>query len=123
MHDFHCVVMLLIWLILLVLNLWVFQKSKAQGNLLMAVGGAVMGLVYFVFLVSRFPSEFVQLWLPMIGMLIFAAGFFLSVRPMVQSQLDSLKQKLHDVTASKPAPEGDAAPGGDAAPEDEPKDE
>ena len=50
----------------------------------------------------------------LLGMLAFTAGVFLSVQPMVQAQIDKLKQKVHDVTTEKSEKKEAEGGGGDA---------
>ena len=65
MHILFGIVMLLVWLVLIVLNFWLFQKTKNQGNLLMVLGAAVLALVHFIALVAVGASQFLVFWLPM----------------------------------------------------------
>lgn len=113
METVFLILMLLLWGVLLVLNLWVWQKGKGKGNLVMLVGAGIMMLAWLLLLTSEFPSTFVAMWLPLIGMIAFVGGFYLSVQPMVQAHIDALKKKLHDVTAEKKTEEksdkGDAS--------------
>ena len=101
MMTFLPIMMLLAWGALFVLNMWVWQKSKAQGNLIMMVGSAVLMLAWLLMLTSEVPSTFIYAWLPILGTLAFVAGFFLSVRPMVQVHIEALKKKLQEATAEK----------------------
>ena len=52
------------------------------------------------------------LWFILIGQGAFAAGFYLSVKPMVEAQLAALKDKVKSATSEK-KPE-DAGDGGDS---------
>lgn len=114
MLSFMIVVMLLAWIVLAVLNFWVFQKGKHQGNLLMLIGAAVMVFYFFVALITTGASAFLAYWVPMIGMIVFVLGFFLSVQPMVQAQIDAIRKKVQDVTSDREKPQAEAGGEGDA---------
>src|SRR5262245_3768827 len=90
--------MLLIWAVWVVLNLWIWQKTKAMANLLMLVASA-----YFVLdgLMGIFDQMLGGLWMHLIALGVLTAGFFLSVQAQVKAQLDALKAKIHSATAKK----------------------
>ncbi len=88
----------LVWAVWLVLNLWMWQKTKAQANLLMMVGAGVLTLTYVMRAFTwDAPGTFIEL----AAVVVLTAGFFLSVRPMVEAQLAKLREKLHNVTSHK----------------------
>lgn len=101
----------LLWLVLAILNFWVWSKGKAQGNLLMAIGSATAALAFFIVMVST-PSEFVVFWMPIIGTGIFVAGFYLTVKPMVAVHIEAMKKKASSIAK--------AATGDDAKPRQNP---
>ena len=88
---------LLVWVVWVVLNLWIWQKTKAVGNLLMMLGAAGAGFVQLMAFFKEWMGN--GIWLVSLAAL--TAGFFLSVRPMVEAQLAKLREKLHSVTAGK----------------------
>lgn len=110
----------LTWGVLAILNYWVWSKTKAKGNLIMLCGAAAVALANIITTFSTFPGEFVLLWLPTLGAIAFTAGFFLSVKPLVEAQLASLKKKMEslkeataekadEATADKPAEDSGTA--------------
>jgi hypothetical protein len=91
-------VMLLAWIALLVLNIWVWQKTKTHGPLLMIVGASLTALTHFITLVAM-PTTFLFALLPIVGIGVFVYGYYLSVRPMVQARVDALAAKIRTVTS------------------------
>ena len=104
----------LVWGALLVLNLWIFQKTKARGNLLMIVGAALLALSGLLWAftgsevaelpgvtIRQYPDPFVAIWLPLAGAVLLLIGFYFTVKPMVETHIEALKKKLQDVTADK----------------------
>jgi prolipoprotein diacylglyceryltransferase len=87
----------LVWGVLALLNFWVWSKSKSQGNLLMCAGAAVAALAGLIGAISTPDGKFGMFWFPWIGHVLFAAGFYLSVKPMVAAQLAELKKKATDL--------------------------
>ncbi len=86
----------LIWAVWVVLNLWIWQKSKASGNLLMMVGAAVMALASII---GAFGEPF--------------GGFYLPVKPMVAAHLAALQAKVKGIgkgSGTPPAAGGGAPP-------------
>ncbi len=111
------IVMLLAWVALLVLNIWVWQKTKAHGPLLMIVGASLTALTHFITLVAM-PTTFLFALLPIVGIGVFVYGYYLSVRPMVQARVDALAAKIRTVTSdgsSGPSDEEAGAPDATAA--------
>jgi hypothetical protein len=90
------IVTLLLWATWVVLNLWIWQKTKATGNLLMLIGSAVMT---FDVLLGMF-EQYTTYWLNILALGTLTVGFFYSVRPMVEAHLAKLKEKIHHATAS-----------------------
>jgi hypothetical protein len=88
---------LLVWVVWVVLNLWIWQKTKAIGNLLMLIGAAGAGFVQLMLFFNEFVGN--GIWL--VSLAVLSAGFFLSVRPMVEAHLAKLRAKLHNVTSPK----------------------
>ena len=81
----------LIWGIWVVLNLWIWQKSKAKGNLLMLVGASILTLVgLMMFFEFGLSSVYLLMW---VGPFVLTAGFYLSVKPMVAAQIAALQAK------------------------------
>jgi len=87
----------LIWAIWLVLNLWIWQKTKATGNLLMMIGAAGAAFMQLMLFFNEYMGN--GIWLASLAAL--TVGFFLSVRPMVEAHLAKLREKLHSATAKK----------------------
>jgi hypothetical protein len=85
----------LLWTVWVVLNLWIWQKTKAQGNLLMLIGSAATAFYCLLWMLG----EFMSLWILILALGALTVGFFLSVRPMVEAHLAKLKEKLHHATA------------------------
>jgi hypothetical protein len=94
----------LLWTGWVVLNLWIWQKTKALGNLLMLVGAAVLGFMQFL---RAFTWAWGH-WLDFLALGALSLGFFLSIRPLVEAQLAALKAKIQSATTSKK--EGSAPP-------------
>jgi len=85
----------LMWAVWVVLNLWIWKKTKASANMLMLCGSAALGLFY---LIHAFTWRGPGYWLVAVGTGVLSAGFFLSVKPLVEAQLNALKAKMHAVT-------------------------
>ncbi len=98
----------LIWAVWVVLNLWIWQKSKASGNLLMMVGAAVMALASII---GAFGEPFGGFWLHFIALLVLSGGFYLSVKPMVAAHLAALQAKVKGIgKGSGPPPAAGGGP-------------
>lgn len=120
---FEELLLALVWGALLLLTIWVWQKTKAQGNLLMMIGAAVLTLaaVLFAFTgsetipgfgtIKAFPGSFVMFWMPFIGAILLLVGYYFTVKAMVDSHIEALKKKLHDVAGEKKTEGGES--GGD----------
>ncbi len=100
---FEPFLLFLVWGVLLLFNLWLWQKTKGQGNLVMMVGAGVLALAALLFAFES-VSRFVWFWLPFIGAVILVIGFYLTSKTIVDAHLTGLKTKLHDITAEKKAP-------------------
>jgi hypothetical protein len=94
-----------------VLNLWLFQKTKAVANLLMMLGAAYI-LLHFVFVL--FGGLLGGPWMLLLAFSVVTAGFFLSVRAQVEAQLTRMRQRIQEMTSGKK--DGSAPPPGAAAP-------
>lgn len=81
----------LIWAVWVVLNLWIWQKTKATGNLLMLIGSGVLA---FIDILAAFTWRGPGSWLSILALITLSAGFFLSVKPLVDAQLKALQDKL-----------------------------
>lgn len=93
------IVQLLAWSAVGVFNLWIWQKSKALANLLMMLGAFGIALWGLAFIVESVTIFKLARWTTLIGTLAFAYGFFLSIQPQIQAQLDSIKAKAKDATS------------------------
>lgn len=93
----------LVWIVMLVFNLWMFQKTKGQGNLIMLVGAGILALVYLLWAFAS-VSTFTLFWMPLIGTIVLVFGFYKTAKPIVDQEIGALKTKLHDVTAEKRKP-------------------
>jgi hypothetical protein len=100
--SFEEFLILLIWVVWLVLNLWIWQKSKAQGNLLMMIGAALLAFVSLMGLFNVILGEG-AFWLMFFGLVALTVGFFLSVKPMVAAQMAAIGGKLKNVTSPPPS--------------------
>ena len=93
----------LIWAIWAVLNLWIWQKSKATGNLLMLGGSAVLAVLYLLASFGVNIAWDAHYWLSLFSLIALTAGFYLSVKPMVAAQLAGIGTKLR-AGAESPKP-------------------
>ena len=87
----------LMWGVWVVLNLWIWQKTKALGNMLMLCGAGALALCHVLRSFTWGPTYFIDF----LGIGALTAGFFLSVKPIVDAQLKALQAKLHSATHSK----------------------
>jgi hypothetical protein len=93
LFTFELFLLGLVWAVMVLLNVWLYQKSKAQGNLLMLIGA---GLLAFVSLLSGFGANlgmFVWGWFPIFGAVLVVAGFYLTVKTLVAANIAALKEK------------------------------
>ena len=79
-----------------VLALWVWQKNKNNANLLTLIGAAALGLMYLFMGLKINLGDFYQILLAAgsVGLLI---GSYLTVKPMVEEQMASLKAKMESL--------------------------
>ena len=92
-YGFHgdAFVIGLLWAGWVVLNLWIWQKTKAQSNLLMLCGSGLLAITYLIRAISwHQPGS----WADIVGLGLVSAGFFMSVKPLVEGHLSALKNKL-----------------------------
>lgn len=100
----------LIWLVFGVLNLWIWQKGKGQGNLLMMIGGFTIGGANLITSFSTIPEAFLFFWVPTIGAALILAGFYLTSAKLIEAQMAGIKakmMKLKEATSEKD--DGDAS--------------
>ncbi len=92
---FGMLVAALVWAAFAVLNFWIWSKSKATGNLLMLIAGGWFALsrVLWSFGTMLLGWENFQ-WTELIGIGLLTAGFYLSVKPMVEAQIAALQAKV-----------------------------
>lgn len=81
-----------------VLNLWLFQKTKAMANLLMMLGAAYI-LLHSLF--GLFNGVLGGPWMYLLAFAVLTLGFFLSVRAQVEAQLAKMRQRIQDMTSGK----------------------
>ena len=97
---FEPFLLFLVWAVMLVMNLWMFQKTKGRGNLLMTIGAGCLGLSALLYAFESF-GKFQMFWLPFIGAIVLVFGFYVTSKPIVDAHLEALKKKLHEVTTEK----------------------
>jgi hypothetical protein len=105
--TFFGLVGLLVWVVWAFLNLWIWQKAKSNGNLLMLVGAAVLAVGDLLAILSATTDTAV---IALIGLIVLTIGFYVSVKPMVAAQIAALQSKVKDMTSSKPGAGGGAPP-------------
>ena len=98
--QFELFLTFLVWAVMLVLNLWMWQKTKANGNLLMLVGAGCLGLASMLLSFGT-AGEFLHTWLPLIGAVLVVTGFYYTAKPIVDVHIQALKKKLADATSEK----------------------
>jgi hypothetical protein len=90
----------LAWGVWVVLNLWIWQKTKATANLIMLIASGVLAVSYVVRSFAAGPDVIIDV----LAVIALTAGFFMSVRPMVEAHLAKLKDKLpHGGGSSNPS--------------------
>jgi hypothetical protein len=99
---------MLLWAVWMVLNFWLFQKTKAIANLLMLVASAYMTLVTIVRWFAADPLG--GPWMGFVAFFLLTLGFFLSVRAQVEAQLARLRQRVADMATGKKDGGGSAPP-------------
>lgn len=102
---FESFLIFLIWGVMLVMNLWMFQKTKGRGNLLMLIGAGCLALSALLYSIATFAdpgtAKFVMFWLPLIGAVLVVLGFYMTAKPVVDVHIEALKKKLSEATAEK----------------------
>ena len=105
---FELVLTGLVWAAMVVLNLWMWQKSKANSSLLMLIGSGLIGAPS---LMGGFGIAFGGMgWMWMIGSTLLLVGFYLSVKPMVAAQLAALQSKVKGAAAQVTHKDGAGTP-------------
>ena len=94
---FSFFLMALIWVVMLVLNLWIWQKAKSQGNLLMTIGAGLLAFASLDAALGLAISYDMMMWFHVIGSGLVVAGFYMSVKPMVAAQLAHLQSKMKGI--------------------------
>lgn len=92
------ILVVLCWAVWVVLNLWLFQKTKAVANLLMMLGAAYI-LLHSLF--GLFGGVLGGPWMYLLAFAVLTLGFFLSVRAQVEAQLTRMRQRIQDMTSGK----------------------
>ena len=95
--TFPMILLALIWAVLGLLNFWIWKKTKGQGNLLMMIGGFVASGAYLIVALTTAPGEFMFLWLPILALGTFAAGFYMTVSKLIEAQMAGGKAKLKEL--------------------------
>ena len=102
---FESFLVFLVWAVMLVMNLWMFQKTKGRGNLLMLIGAGCLSLsaliISFAKIADPGTANFILFWLPLIGAILLVLGFYMTAKPVVDAEIAALKKKLSDATAEK----------------------
>lgn len=102
---FESFLVFLIWAVMLVMNLWMFQKTKGRGNLFMLIGAGCLSLSALILSLAKFADPgaltFVMFWLPLIGAILLVLGFYMTAKPVVDVHIEALKKKLKEATAEK----------------------
>ena len=117
---FESFLVFLVWAVMLVMNLWMFQKTKGRGNLLMLIGAGCLSLSAFIISIAKIAdpgtASFILFWLPLIGAILLVLGFYMTAKPVVDAQIEALKKKIQESRAEKEdeAPAADEAKGDDA---------
>ena len=114
--DFNWLLLTLVWVAFGVLNLWIWQKGKAQGNMLMMIGGFLLALIWVLLFFESNPGAFLGNWGPVIGSGLILAGFYMTSAKLIEAQLAGIKakmQKLKEATAEKD--DGDKGESSDAS--------
>lgn len=102
---FESFLVFLIWAVMLLMNLWMFQKTKARGNLLMLIGAGCLSVSALIISIAKIADPgtagFLLYWLPLIGAILVVLGFYMTAKPVVDDQIAALKKKLQDATGEK----------------------
>ena len=110
--HFENFLQMLVWGALLLLNVWIWQKSKSQSSLLMMIGAGLLtaGQLIWAFTgsetiagvtIEKYPGDFVVYWMPLIGSALLLVGYYLSVEKLVAANIAALKDKIDSATSGK----------------------
>lgn len=109
----------LLWAFLAALNFWVWRRSKSSGHLVMLLGGAWLAQYYVLaaFEICLIGAANYALAV-VFGSLLFAIGFYVSVKPLVSDDLARARHWLGGkvgrpgaATSSAPSPSAAPQPG------------
>jgi len=114
----------LAWGFVATLNFWIWRRSKSAGHLVMLVGSGWLALSYLLATFDWSPFGLAHADLSFLfGSVIFVAGFYLSVKPLVAGELGKVRRLVASklgtpgVTPTIPyAPPSASAPPRPAAP-------
>ncbi len=112
---FESLLVCLVWVGMVVLNVWLWQKSKAQGNLLMLIGAALYAFVYLMGAFAVEVGRFVYFWFPLFGAILLVWGFYLTVKVLVAANIAALRTKAQQAM-HKPGGTTGGTPGSTGAP-------
>lgn len=103
----------LLWAVIAVLNFWIWKQAKAKANFLMMIGAGWLALTEFLGLFKAYllGGQNVQ-WTELLGVGCLAAGFYLSVKPMVAANIAQLQAKVKETMHKKPGAGGGGPAGG-----------
>jgi hypothetical protein len=110
---FESFLVFLVWGVMLVMNLWMFQKTKGQGNLFMMIGAGCLAvssfIISFATIADPGTAKFILFWLPLIGSILLVFGFYKTAKPVVDAEIQALRSKIGGTGAEKEAepPAGD----------------
>jgi hypothetical protein len=96
------VLTMLLWAVIAVLNFWIWSKAKANANLLMMIGAAWLALASLLLLFNAVLLGVENYgWTQLLGVGCLAAGFYLSVKPMVAANIAQLQSKVKETMGKK----------------------
>ena len=96
------VLTMLLWAVIAILNFWIWSKAKANPNLLMMIGAGWLALASLLLLFNAVLLGVQNYgWTQLIGVGFLAAGFYLSVKPMVAANIAHLQAKMKDTMSKK----------------------
>ena len=103
--QFELFLIFLIWGVMLVMNLWMFQKTKGKGNMLMMVGAGCLALSALILRFAKIADpgteKFLLFWLPFIGAVLLVVGFYFTAKPVIDVHIEALKKKIQEATKEK----------------------
>ncbi len=91
-------VSLLVWIGLAAMAFWVWSGTKAKSTLMTMIGAALLALFSFVVAFGIFSFD--AIWFYMIGAGVVAAGYYYTVKPVVDARVKELKEKASKMTSS-----------------------